>query len=81
MVGAPDPEFRQVVWAYVALRAGTQASEAELKAWAREGIAAYKIPARIIFMDSLPKGVTGKIDRKSLRERAAAEREAALADA
>ncbi len=81
VVGAPDPAMRQVVWAYVALRAGTQASEAELKAWARERIAAYKIPARIIFMDSLPKGVTGKIDRKSLRERAAAEREAALADA
>jgi acyl-CoA synthetase (AMP-forming)/AMP-acid ligase II len=73
VVGAPDPEFRQVVWAYVALRAGAEAAEAELKAWAGERIAAYKVPARIIFIDTLPKGLTGKMDRKALRELAAAE--------
>jgi acyl-CoA synthetase (AMP-forming)/AMP-acid ligase II len=73
VVGAPDPEFRQVVWAYVALRAGVEAGEAELKAWARERIAAYKVPERIIFAEQLPKGLTGKTDRKTLRERAAAE--------
>ena len=51
-----------------------QATEAELKAWAGERIAAYKIPALIVFMDALPNGLTGKMDRKALRERAAAER-------
>jgi acyl-CoA synthetase (AMP-forming)/AMP-acid ligase II len=77
VVGAPDPEFRQVVWAYVALRAGAEASEAELKAWAAARIAAYKVPARILFADQLPVGLTGKTDRKALRERAAAEQEMA----
>jgi acyl-CoA synthetase (AMP-forming)/AMP-acid ligase II len=77
VVGAPDPEFRQVVWAYVAPRAGAELTEAELLAWAGERIAAYKVPARIVFMDALPKGLTGKMDRKALREHAAAEREPA----
>jgi acyl-coenzyme A synthetase/AMP-(fatty) acid ligase len=81
VVGAPDPELGQVVWAYVAPRAGAQVGAAELTAWAGERIAAYKVPQRIIVADALPKGLTGKIDRKTLRSRAAAEREAALAEA
>jgi acyl-CoA synthetase (AMP-forming)/AMP-acid ligase II len=81
VVGAPDAELGQVVWAYVALRAGERANEAELVAWAGERIAAYKVPERILFMNALPKGVTGKINRKALRERAAAEREPARAEA
>ena len=81
VVGAPDAEFSQVVWAYVARLPGAKASEAELMAWARERIAAYKVPERIVFMDALPKGVTGKTDRKGLRARAAADREAAREDA
>jgi long-chain acyl-CoA synthetase len=80
-VGAPDAEFGQVVWAYVALRPSAKASPAELTAWARERIAAYKVPERIVVMSALPKGLTGKIDRKGLRERAAAEREPARAQA
>ncbi len=75
VVGAPDAELGQVVWAFVALRPETEASEAALKVWAGERIAAYKVPERIVFMAALPKGVTGKVDRKGLRERAATERE------
>jgi acyl-coenzyme A synthetase/AMP-(fatty) acid ligase len=81
VVGAPDPEFRQVVWAYVALWPEAEASEAELKAWAGTRIAAYKVPARIVFAEQLPKGLTGKTDRKTLREWAAAECETARAEA
>ena len=64
-----------MVWAFVALRPETEASAAALKVWAGERIAAYKDPERIVFMAALPKGVTGKVDRKGLRERAVAERE------
>ena len=73
VVGAPDPTFGQVVWAYVALRPGQQAAEADLMAWAGERTAAYKVPERILFSDNLAKGLTGKIHRKTLREMAAAE--------
>ena len=61
VVGAPDAELGQVVWAFVALRPETEASEAALKVWAGERIAAYKVPERIVFMAALPKGVTGKV--------------------
>jgi acyl-CoA synthetase (AMP-forming)/AMP-acid ligase II len=81
VVGAPDAELGQVVWAYVAPRAGAQVGAAELKAWAGERIATYKVPERIIVMDALPKGLTGKTDRKGLRERAGTERRTALAGA
>jgi acyl-CoA synthetase (AMP-forming)/AMP-acid ligase II len=81
VVGAPDRELGQVVWAYVALKAGAQEGAAELKAWAAERIAAYKVPERILFVDAVPKGVTGKVDRKGLREGGAVEREPAPLDA
>jgi acyl-coenzyme A synthetase/AMP-(fatty) acid ligase len=81
VVGAPDAELGQVVWAYVALRAGGHADAAELKVWAADRVAAYKVPERIVFMAALPKGATGKTDRKGLRQRAAAERESAPAEA
>ena len=81
VVGAPDPDLGQVVQAYVALWPGAQVTEPELLAWAGERIAAYKVPERVVVMDILPKGLTGKIDRKALRERAAQERGPASADA
>jgi acyl-CoA synthetase (AMP-forming)/AMP-acid ligase II len=74
VVGAPDAEFGQVIWAYVAFRPGAKANEAELQAWAAERIAAYKVQERFVFMEALPKGVTGKVHRKGLRESAAEER-------
>jgi acyl-CoA synthetase (AMP-forming)/AMP-acid ligase II len=79
VVGAPDAEFGQVVWAYVALSPGAEVGAAELVAWAGERIAAYKVPERIVFTAALPKGVTGKTDRKGLRDQAAAGRDAAQA--
>jgi len=81
VVGAPDPELGQAVWAYVALKAGADASAAELEAWAGQRIAAYKVPERIVFMGALPKGLTGKTDRRTLRERAAAACEPARTEA
>jgi long-chain acyl-CoA synthetase len=81
VVGAADQEVGQAVWAYVALLPGATATRAELTEWARERIAAYKVPQRIIFADALPKGLTGKIDRKVLRAQAAAEQEETRAPA
>ena len=42
-------------------------TEAELTAFARERLAAYKVPKVIVFVDSLPKSNVGKIIRKDLR--------------
>jgi long-chain acyl-CoA synthetase len=72
VVGAPDATWGEVVQAYVALEEGTRASESDLQWFLRERIAAYKIPEAIHFLPELPKGLTGKIDRRALRDRTAA---------
>ena len=50
-----------------------QATEAELQAFARERLADYKVPECIYFLQELPKGLTGKVDRRSLKEKLRAE--------
>ncbi len=42
-------------------------TEAELVAFVKERVAAYKYPRTVEFRDSLPKGATGKILKKELR--------------
>jgi long-chain acyl-CoA synthetase len=68
VAGRSHPVWGEVVVAYVALRAGYWASEEELLTFARERLADYKIPESIIFKDELPKGSTGKILRRALRQ-------------
>jgi long-chain acyl-CoA synthetase len=77
VVGVPDPTWGETVQAYVALKEGEEASEAELRGFVKERIAAYKVPEAILFLAELPKGLTGKIDRRTLRERAAPAAQAA----
>jgi acyl-CoA synthetase (AMP-forming)/AMP-acid ligase II len=62
----PDHVWGEVVVAFVALRSGEAVTEAELIAFARERLADYKIPVRVIFRTELPKGPTGKIQRRAL---------------
>ncbi len=52
----------------VATEAGAQAFAAEIEAWAREKMAAYKVPRRIEFIEALPKTGTGKVFWRSLQE-------------
>jgi long-chain acyl-CoA synthetase len=68
VVGRPDPVWGETVSAWVALRPGKAVAEADLIAFARERLADYKTPERIIFLSELPKGPSGKIQRRALRE-------------
>jgi len=68
VVGVPCSELGQRVRAYVALKPGAQATDKELMDWAGKRIARYKVPESIQFMTALPKGLTGKVLRKALRE-------------
>src|SRR6185436_3524299 len=58
-----------VLVAFVALKSDTQLSESELIAYARDNLAHFKAPKRVVFGD-LPKNATGKIQKFILRERA-----------
>jgi fatty-acyl-CoA synthase len=69
VVAAPDPTWGEVPIAFVTLRSGASADEAMLVAYAREHIAKFKAPKRIIFGE-LPKTGTGKIQKFALRDRA-----------
>jgi long-chain acyl-CoA synthetase len=69
VVGKPDPVYGELVVAFVALRQGASVNEDELQAFARERLADYKAPEQIHFLPELPKGLTGKVDRRTLKEK------------
>ena len=69
VIGVPDDEGLTKTKAFVVLKTGQQASEADLKTFVKERLAPYKYPRMIEFLDELPKTATGKIQRFRLRER------------
>ncbi|WP_455223404.1 long-chain-fatty-acid--CoA ligase [Kaarinaea lacus] len=68
IVGVPDEVHGEEVVAVVALKPGKQLVHAQLEQFCREHLAAYKIPRRTIIMESLPKGPTGKILKRLIKE-------------
>ncbi|HYE43213.1 MAG TPA: fatty acid--CoA ligase, partial [Caulobacteraceae bacterium] len=68
VVGLPDDRWGEQVTAFVALRPDTAATEAELCAFAREGLADYKSPKAVRFVDEIPKSAVGKPLRRALRD-------------
>jgi long-chain acyl-CoA synthetase len=68
VVGIPHPELGEEIGAAVALKPDTTATEDELRAFARERVAAYKYPRHVWLVDALPKGPTGKILRREVRK-------------
>ena len=69
VVGKRDTLWGEIVIAHVALRSGQRLEEQELLTFARERLADYKVPAAVIFHSELPKGTTGKIQRRALRDK------------
>lgn len=68
VIAIPDEKWGEAPLALVALRTGFQATEAEIIAHCRERLARFKIPKAVEFRESLPKGGTGKILKRLLRE-------------
>ena len=68
VIGLPDERLGEEVAAVVSLKPGQEASEEDLIAFTKERVAAYKYPRSIRFVDSLPKGATGKILKKELKQ-------------
>ena len=71
VVAGLDPDGLEKPVAYVVLRPGAAATEAELIEFCRAGLPAYKRPRRVVFADAYPTTATGKIRRVALREMAA----------
>jgi fatty-acyl-CoA synthase len=69
IVSAPDAYRGETVKAIVVRRAGHAAlTEEQLRDWCKATMAAYKVPARIEFVDSLPKSGAGKVMWRALQE-------------
>jgi fatty-acyl-CoA synthase len=68
VVGEPDEKWGEVPVAYVTLRADGGTDDAELRAFVRSRMAAFKVPKRFVFGE-LPKTSTGKVQKNLLRGR------------
>ena len=75
VVGMPDPRYAEVPAAFVELKAGAVATEAELIAFCQGRIARFKVPRAVRFVDSWPMSTT-KIQKFQLRDRLLAELDA-----
>jgi acyl-CoA synthetase (AMP-forming)/AMP-acid ligase II len=64
--GMPHPKLGEEVAAVVVLREGQAASERELQDFVAKRAADYKVPKKILFMEEIPKGATGKLQRIGL---------------
>ena len=67
VVAKPDEKWGEVACAFVELRPHAHATEAELRQFCREQIAAFKVPKRIVFLP-IVRSNTGKIQKYRLRE-------------
>ena len=66
VVGVPHPHTGEAVKAFVVLEAGATAHEDTLVTWCLDHLARYKCPSKILFVDELPRNVSGKLLRRSL---------------
>jgi long-chain acyl-CoA synthetase len=66
VVGVPHPHTGEAVKAFVVLEPGATAHEDTLVSWCLDHLARYKCPSKILFVDELPRNVSGKLLRRSL---------------
>jgi len=72
VIGKPDPLRTEIVKAFIVLKQAKSASDAlrlEIQEYVRTRLAAHEYPREIDFVEELPMTATGKIIRKTLRER------------
>ncbi len=68
VVGAPDKLYGERVVAFVAVRGGQTVDQETLRQFARQRLADYKVPEQIVFLEEMPKGPSGKVQRRALKE-------------
>jgi len=66
VVGLPDPEWGERVAAAVVLNEGDALDLISLRTWAKELLATYKVPSRLMVLDALPRSAMGKVVKPAL---------------
>jgi acyl-CoA synthetase (AMP-forming)/AMP-acid ligase II len=67
--GIPHPKLGEEVGVVVVLREMQKATENEIREFAATRLADYKVPRKVLFMDEIPKGATGKLQRIGLAQK------------
>jgi long-chain acyl-CoA synthetase len=68
VAGIPDAKQGEAVKAWIVLKSGISATQADIQAWCKEKLVAYKIPKFVEFRTELPKTMVGKVLRRVLQE-------------
>ena len=68
VVGVPDPKYIEELAAWIRLKPGQSASEAELRGYCQGKLSHFKVPKYIRFVNEFPQTVTGKIQKFKIRE-------------
>ncbi|MNZ30773.1 Long-chain-fatty-acid--CoA ligase [compost metagenome] len=68
VIGIPCSKYGEEIVAWIKFHPGHTATEDELRAWAKERIAHFKVPRHFRFVDAFPMTVTGKIQKFRMRE-------------
>jgi long-chain acyl-CoA synthetase len=66
VIGLPHPSLGEEVAAAVALKPGATITAEELRDYVKSQVAAYKYPRHVWIVDALPKGATGKIQKRDI---------------
>ena len=80
VIGVPDTRLGEEICAWIVLREGADVTGEELVAFCREGIARFKVPRYVRFVEEFPLTVTGKIQKFKMREQEIEERGLAVAE-
>ena len=68
VIGTPDEKWGEIVTAYIIKKEGAEVTEDEIKGFCRKEIAGYKVPKKVVFIDSLPMSASGKVLKYKLRD-------------
>jgi acyl-CoA synthetase (AMP-forming)/AMP-acid ligase II len=67
--GIPHEKLGEEVGCALVLKEGSKASEGEIREYASRRLADFKVPRRVLFLEEIPKGPTGKLQRIGLAEK------------
>ncbi|HET7277278.1 MAG TPA: AMP-binding protein [Dermatophilaceae bacterium] len=68
VVGVPDPEFGQRLAAYIVLASGAALTADDVRQHVRDTLARHAVPRDVVFVEELPRNITGKVLNRHLRE-------------
>jgi len=68
VVGRPDPLYGEAVVAVIVRRDGLEPDAAAIRAWAAERVARFKVPRDVVFLQAMPMGASGKVQKRALRD-------------